>query len=220
MSRNPELDAIRTAATNQRILEAAFRVFSEKSIEQSNLVDVAKEVHLGIASVYRYYPTKPDLVLAVAAWAWEKFYKTYVDRTSQEEIEKRTGAEDFESYLESFLYLYREHSDMLRFNQYFNLYLRSGNIPADKVDPYTEMIRVQAKRFSVTYRKGQEDGTLRTELSEEEMFSTTMHLMLAVVTRYAVGLAYMQGTDVERELNLQKQMLMKEFVTGGFPIAP
>ena len=212
MGRSPESDAIRKAATNQRILESAYQVFTENTIESAIMTDVSKRAHLGVASVYRYYPTKPDLVLAVGAWAWERFYKTYVDRVSGEEIENRTGAEDFENYLESFLYLYREHSDMLRFNQYFNLYLRGENLSADEVNPYTEMIRTQAKRFSITYQKGKEDGTLRTDLSEEEMFSATMHLMLAVVTRYAVGLAYMEGTDIEKELNLQKRMLMREFV--------
>ena len=212
MGRNPEMDAIRMAKTNQRILAGAYRAFAERTIEGNTMNDVAKEAGLGVASVYRYYPTKPDLVLGVSAWAWEKFYKEYVDRVSGKEIENRTGAEDFENYLDSFLYLYREHSDMLRFNQNFNLYMRSGEIPADRMNPYTEMIRAQARRFSITYQKGKEDGTLRTDMPEEEMFSATMHLMLAVVTRYAVGLAYMEGTDIEKELNLQKRMLMREFV--------
>ena len=212
MGRNPEMDAIRMAKTNQRILAGAYRAFAERTIEGNTMNDVAKEAGLGVASVYRYYPTKPDLVLGVSTWAWEKFYKKYVDRVSGKEIENRTGAEDFENYLDSFLYLYREHSDMLRFNQNFNLYMRSGEISADRMNPYTEMIRAQARRFSITYQKGKEDGTLRTEMPEEEMFSATMHLMLAVVTRYAVGLAYMEGTDIEKELNLQKRMLMREFV--------
>ena len=212
MGRNPEMDAIRMAKTNQRILAGAYRAFAERTIEGNTMNDVAKEAGLGVASVYRYYPTKPDLVLGVSTWAWEKFYKEYVDRVSGKEIENRTGAEDFENYLDSFLYLYREHSDMLRFNQNFNLYMRSGEISADRMNPYTEMIRAQARRFSITYQKGKEDGTLRTDMPEEEMFSATMHLMLAVVTRYAVGLAYMEGTDIEKELNLQKRMLMREFV--------
>ena len=43
------------------------------------------------------------------------------------------------------------------------------------------------------------------------MFSTVLHLMMAVVTRYAVGLVYNDGTDPEKELLLQKKMLMNEF---------
>ena len=45
------------------------------------------------------------------------------------------------------------------------------------------------------------------------MFSATLHLMLAVVTRYAVGLVYVpeNGFDAEKELRLQKGMILKEF---------
>ena len=43
------------------------------------------------------------------------------------------------------------------------------------------------------------------------MFSVTLHLMLAAVTRYAVGLAYNEETDAEAELALLKEMLMSKF---------
>ena len=67
-------------------------------------------------------------------------------------------------------------------------------------------------RFAETYRKGKEDGTLRTDMSAEEMFSVTAHLMLAAVTRYAVGLVYTVDTDIEKELLLLKEMMINKFV--------
>ena len=39
-----------------------------------------------------------------------------------------------------------------------------------------------------------------------------LHLMLAVVTRYAVGLVYNEESDPEEELLMQKDMLMRRFV--------
>ncbi len=53
---------------------------------------------------------------------------------------------------------------------------------------------------------------LRTEVPEDEMFSVTLHLMLAAVTRYAVGLAYKpEGFDEMRELEIQKEMLLLRY---------
>ena len=42
------------------------------------------------------------------------------------------------------------------------------------------------------------------------MFSKTLHLMLAAVTRYAVGLAYIpeSGFDAEKELIFQKDVIL------------
>ena len=49
-------------------------------------------------------------------------------------------------------------------------------------------------------------------MNEGEMFLSIVHLMLAAVTRYAVGLVYENDGDSEKELILLKDMLMHEFV--------
>lgn len=103
---------------------------------------------------------------------------------------------------------------MLRFNQFFNIYLQTENIAQDAVKPYQEFIVRLEKEFQAIYAKGEQDHTIRTDVPEVEMFSTTLHLMLAVVTRYAVGLAYQPGDgfDAEKELETQKRMLLREYL--------
>ena len=45
------------------------------------------------------------------------------------------------------------------------------------------------------------------------MFSTTLHLMLAAVTRYAMGLVYIpeKGFDPVKELTMLKEMLLAKY---------
>ena len=62
---------------------------------------------------------------------------------------------------------------------------------------------------------GEQDGTLRTDVPEKKMFSLTLHLMLAAVTRYAVGLLYDAGIDPEEELTELKDMLMRRYTVGA-----
>ncbi|MBE7009191.1 MAG: hypothetical protein E7422_08665 [Ruminococcaceae bacterium] len=57
--------------------------------------------------------------------------------------------------------------------------------------------------------------TLRMDTDEETMFLTTLHLMLAVVTRYAVGLVYRSGADPEQELLFQRDLLLQRFTTDA-----
>ena len=54
------------------------------------------------------------------------------------------------------------------------------------------------------------DSVVFYMLKEEEMFSTILHLMMAAVTRYAVGLVYIpeSGFDAEKELEKQKKALL------------
>lgn len=210
MGRNLEKDAVEIAAKNQRILENGFRIFAENTIEKVTMNDVAKAAGIAISSLYRYYSTKPKLVMAISTWAW----KAYTEENEKREAElvrpDRTAAEMFDFYLESFVDLYRNHKDLLRFNQFFNIYLTSGEIPKEEIQPYMDMISGLEKRFGRIYRKAQQDHTLCTDISEKEMFSATLHLMMAVVTRYAIGLVYNGETDDE-ELRMQKEMLIQRF---------
>ena len=68
--------------------------------------------------------------------------------------------------------------------------------------------------FHRIYEKAKIDGTVRTDIPENEIFSSTLHLMLAAVTRYAVGLVYDGGTDPEQELRLLKDVLYSRFTVN------
>ena len=212
MGRNLEKDAVEMAAKNRRILESGFRIFTQNTIEKVKMTDVAEAAGIGIASLYRYYSTKSALVLAVSAWVWEEYLKEHAEKQAEAGKENATAAERFGFFLESFIDLYRNHSDILRFNQFFNVYIWTERIAPEEMEAYEKVIKTLEERFAGLYRTGQRDGTLRTELPEKKMFSAALHLMLAAVTRYAVGLAYYnEYTDPEEELRLQKEMLMQRF---------
>lgn len=211
MGRNLEKDAIEMAAKNQRIMENGFRVFAENTIEKVTMADVAKAANIGVASLYRYYSTKPKLVMAISTWIWGEYYKAYSQKQPPKSRPVRTAAQDYGLFLEAFLDLYRERRDILRFNQFFNVYLKSVDISEEEIRPYREMIRALEARFEKLYQRGQADGTLRADIPVKQMFSASLHLMLAAVTRYAVGLVYNDGIDPEEELRMQKEMLIKRF---------
>ena len=212
MGRNLKKDAIEMAAKNQRILENGFRIFAENTIEKVTMLDVAKAAGIAISSLYRYYSTKPKLVMAISTWAWDAYAKENERIETEASKPDRTAAEIFESYLDSFLDLYHNHRNLLRFNQFFNVYLVSEDISEEEMGPYLDMVRGLERRFGRIYQRAQQDGTLCTDISEKKMFSMTLHLMLAVVTRYAVGLVYNEESDAEEELRLQKDMLVRRFV--------
>lgn len=202
---------VQTAATRQTFLENAFELFVSGSIEALTMSQIAKASGFSDMTLYRYFPSKPDLVVAVAVWKWEQFQNEYLEQRPYAGAEEATAAENFQFFLESFLQLYREHRDILRFNQFFNVYVESERIETGTLSPYRNMIEGLKTRFHSMYQKAGQDGTLRTDVPEEKMFSATLHLMLAAVTRYAVGLIYDAGIDPEEELLELKDMLMQRY---------
>ena len=209
-------------AKQQHILETAFRLFTEKGIELVSIPEIAKASGVGRATVFRYFPTKLELVLAVGTQKWEEYISLYDTFLPREKMAQMTGAEYLRFYLDAFLDLYRNHGDILRFNYNFNNYLWFETGTPEQRESYLRMTDRLGRIFHELYERGQRDGTLNTEIPEPMMFSATFHIMLAAVTRYAVGLAvvYENGGDPENELIMLKDMLFSRFTKKNVPAFP
>lgn len=210
-------DPIATKATRQKILETAFALFSQKNIESVSMGEIAKACGIATMTVYRYFSTKPKLAVAVATWKWASLIEDNRQYRPRPDFEGMTAAEVFDFFLDSFLRLYRDNRDILCFNQFFNIYVQSENIDETTIRPYGDLIRAFAERFHIIYEKALLDRTIRTDVPEEEMFRTTLHLMLAAVTRYAVGLVYKPENedDAMKELKTLKRALLHEYAVSS-----
>ncbi|WP_307781803.1 TetR/AcrR family transcriptional regulator [Streptomyces sp. MBT65] len=61
------------AARRVRILRAASELGAREGLASVQMHDVAKEAGVAIATVYRYFPSKPYLFMAVLEWHIEQF---------------------------------------------------------------------------------------------------------------------------------------------------
>ena len=212
--RNVAKDEIEMTARREAMLREGFRLFSKKGIEPVTMQEVANACGVGIATLYRYYNAKPLLVVDIATKKWEEFAEFVNLEQTRRDVKSMNAAENLEFYLDFYTELYKNHKDMLRFNQNFNNYVMHEGIPAEQLAPYLKAIGNFAGMFHGIYEKGKKDGTIRTDLSEEKMFASTSHIMLAVAVRYAQGLLYASETEEDRteEYELLKRMILREYV--------
>ena len=196
------------------ILDVGFKLFAERGIGQVILPEVAKAADVGNATLFRYFPTKTELVIAIAIRRWESFIKWHNSLLTSEETQNLTGAEYLKFFLDSFLELYRNHKDILRFNYDFNSFVRSAEWTDEQKQPYLQMVDALSRQFHDLYERGMRDGTLNAEIPEQTMFSIVFHIMLAAITRYAVGLAVVNESNTESELIMLSKMMLKEFTTN------
>ena len=200
-------------AKREAMLNEGFRLFALHSIEGVSMQQVADASGVGIATLYRYYNTKLALVLEIGAKKWEEF-GAYVRRLREVRgVLSKTAAEEFELYLDCYIELYRNHKDLLRFNQSFNNYVQHEGATKEQLEPYLAAISTFVRMFHALYEKAKLDGTLRTDLPEEKMFAATSHIMLAVAVRYAQGLLYDAESEADRteEFEMLKRALLREF---------
>ena len=210
--RNAEKDEQEMTARREAMLAQGFRLFADRGIEAVSMQEVAKACGLGIATLYRYYNTKLALVIAIAVRQWND-YKEYISLQRKEKhVSEMTAAQELDFYLGFYIDLYREHKDLLCFNQNFNNYVQHEGATPEQLRQYVESINVLARFFDELYEKGRKDGTIRTDLSKERMFASTSHIMLAVIVRYAQGLLFSgeDEADMTQEILLVKRMILKE----------
>lgn len=215
MSRNRERDETIKARCKLAAMESGFRLFSEKGIDPVKMSDIVEDCGVSRQSLYRYFSTKTDLVIAIGAWKWKEYISRYVEKMPGEKRDELTAADRMRMYLDAFIDLYRNYKDILRYNYYFNSFLANEQTFSDQKQLFTEMIDNLRSAFHRLYEKGQEDGTLRTDLPESVIFSSSLHIMLAAATRYAMGLVYVaEDHDPETELILLKEALLRMYIVG------
>ena len=207
MGFDPEKDKLQKEETRRKILEGGFRIFSQRPADSITMTAAAQEMGIGVATLYRYYRTKPELLLAISAWAWERHISGWIAASDPE----NTGAERFKTFLDSFIDLYENKKDLLRFNQYFNIYMQ-GRIPSGSTElsNYTFVMDQLSSRLQDIYVCGIRDGTLRSDLSYEMISAYTLDLMVAAITRYAVGTVYRTDKNPEAALRVARELIYKE----------
>ncbi len=200
----------------QHILETAYGLFSEYGIVPVTISEVARASGVGKATVFRYFSTKQDMVYAVGTWKWGEYIGRRSSLLTGKEKEQMTGAEYLSFFLDAFLDLFRNYPDILRFNYDLNSYLRFEAGFSEIKQPFMHIVDRLDNAFHKWYEQGVEDGTLNTDYSEEKIFSSSFHIMLATATRYAIGLIYMpeSETDSESELILLKELLLSRFTVN------
>lgn len=213
--RNKEKDEARKAVRQTQAMEAGFRLFAERGIDAVTLTDIAEASGVGRPTLFRYFSSKLELVVAIGVWKWEAYFRESAERVPAEALAKRNAKEHLAHYLDSFVDLYRNHRDVLRFNYFFNAYVQETHAPTEQLRPYLEMVGALLDGFHAVYQKALSDGTVRTDLSEAAIASGVLHIMLSATTRYAAGLVYtIEGNDPEDELVLLRNALLREYATN------
>ena len=134
--RNGKKDEIRMTAIREDMMAEGFRLFAERGIESVNMKEVADACHVGIATLYRYFNVKLELVLAIGARKWEEYDEYIRVLRKIRNAEAMSAAEELEFYVDFYMELYAHHKDLLRFNQNFNSYVQHEGATEEQLQPY------------------------------------------------------------------------------------
>ena len=207
------------AIREKRMMEKAFELFVQKSIEAVSMQDIAKAADVGVASVFRHYQNKANLVAAVSGYKWGQYLKDIEENRPLEKIKKIPAIDRLTFTLDRYIDLYKNHRDLLRFNDNFNHYItKEGARSGIELDNYFTAVNPIRERFHLIYEKAQEDKTVRTDVDEDKLLRLTVHTMMSACHHYAGGFIWgardEEDPDYTEDLLLLKKMIL-EYATGN-----
>jgi len=96
------------AAAGQKLFDIAIRLISQRGYEATTLRDVAADAHVSVGLLYRYYPSKRAIVLAL----YEQLSAEYAVQSS--EMPSGRWRDRFMFALETSLHVLRPHRNTLK----------------------------------------------------------------------------------------------------------
>lgn len=173
------------------ILAAAERVFTQKGIEKTTMQDIAKDANIGIATVFRYFPKKEKLIVAVATNMLEPMLDAFRSIADMPVscLEKLDRLFDF--FISS---LEERSNSSTKFMEDFDSYAAHSPEPLEDIAQFNELNRKISREYARIIQDGIQDGSLRSDLPVRETLTTVVNTF---------GL-------FSRKLSLQQNILMLE----------
>ncbi len=185
----------------QKVVENALKFFINNGIENTKISDIAEASGLNERSVFRYFDTKADLVLAAAM----HFYNHEVDMLHPfwDEIDKgdENGREKVYQVLLAYAMLFFSEKKSLIFVQEAEIYLYRSKL-LDTVRPKPiESYKSKNGPLSMAICEGIEDGSIKESNNLQMFYFNAFDSMLGLLQKMATT-AYEDFSEEEQKERL------------------
>lgn len=199
------LDAINKR--KQEVIRAAKDLFAIKTIEATSMQDIADEAEVGVASVYRYYRNKMDLVYAVAS--------DYIDKALDDyDVELHgSGLDKVEQLIDYLINQYTNKGALLSFVEQFEVFLMTHK--GEKLDVFKELQKIEIKLLTDILIEGVGDGSIRADVDVGKTTITIINLYRMIGQKLAFELELLHdGVEApDYQLEIYKDMMLKYLTT-------
>ncbi|WP_050615104.1 TetR/AcrR family transcriptional regulator [Bacillus testis] len=205
MTKQPTARESAKQKRNNAILYHAEKLFLRKGIDNTTMNDIADHAGIGIATLFRYFPKKDQIILAIAT---EKIH-IMLDEFYRIEQEPLSCYGKIEAVLDFFIHKMMEPEAALpKILDNFINYAAVSEEEMKEMDMYTKA-RKEINRVCIRMiEEGKSDGTLRSDLDPVAILPT----MLSNFSVFTLKLSLIGSTNlIEPALSpLNQLQIMKD----------
>lgn len=194
-------------ARREAMVESALAVFTEKGIDAATLDEVADRAGVGIASVYRHFGTKADLVVAAAERLWRGEWAALGGGAGvPAELEAHpSGHSRVKALLNRFIRTFDDHRQAFSFLEDFDRYVVREGLAPSRLAGYDQMLLEFRQVLKDALAAGQADASVRTDV-DPDLFCATVSQAFVALAEKLVSRPFVVPSDAtlagRRELEL------------------
>lgn len=173
--------------TRELLIRTGFKLYAERSIEDVTYQNIADACGVSMATIFRHFPHKQDLVTEIVVRIWNKAFDMIAETRPDEYVATLTAYDQLEFLLDCFIRIYEERPDLLRLSAGFDSYALKDNLSQEQLKAYTDAIQPLKGLLGRLYQKALHDHTVRTDIPEDEMFISTLYAIQGAAGRFACG---------------------------------
>ena len=201
------------SARIDRILAAAFKLFSSAGIEPVAMTDIAKKAEIGVASLYRYFSTKDEIAIRTAIWAWEKQISEIYTSINTDEYKNGNGLFRLSIIFSLFKKLYISQQEFLRFIYFFDSYAVNSGIKQERMIEYENVIGKVQMIVADAIKLGLKDNSINKKYIDktEDLYFTLMHSFFSTAQKLTLSenlLAMNEKSKGSDQLDLLSELLL------------
>ncbi|MDA5561280.1 TetR/AcrR family transcriptional regulator [Exiguobacterium sp. MMG028] len=142
------------------IIQEAEHLFLENGFEKVQMQDIADAAGIGVATLFRYFPKKDQLIVAAAV----KNLQPTLERFEQFVNEEGNAYERLEIILNHFFEMQLERTDHARFREAFESYASFVATPLPDIETYIDVQRRIMQTLEPLIEDGKRDGSFRPDI--------------------------------------------------------
>jgi AcrR family transcriptional regulator len=196
----------------EAVISIAIQVFIEKGIENSKMTDIAEKAEIGIASLYRYFKTKTEIVIEAAIAFWDLEIDAFYQYFNENDFKSLNGITRVSKILDVFINIYINHKDFFRFVEEFDNYVVKENIPTERLCIYEKNILNLMPVMIEALELGKKDGSITQNLNNEQYYMTITHTLISLSQKLILRNIILSSDNIiegKAQLELVKDMALK-----------
>lgn len=180
----------------EEVINTALEVFCRQGIDNTKMTDIAEAAEIGIASLYRYFKTKPEIAIEAACRLWQDTIKALTELSNAKLQQARNGREQVEEIFQLFLELFHNHQSFLKFIDEFDRYIIKEQVPQEKLKKYEKSIIDLEIVMMNAIERGRADGTIRKDFDAEVYYFSTTHTLMTLCQKLLLRGRMLESDDI------------------------